>query len=94
MSQILRGRRALSARMAAMFARRLGLNRAAVVDAAIEQDAEAILRLARLGSLRPSSRWIATRTGVPLEGVNAALDRLLRERKLFMESVNCWKIRP
>jgi hypothetical protein len=91
LSQILRGRRRLSARRVALFGHRLGLSRSTVVDASIEQHAEAILRLVRSGKYQPNSRWIATRTGIPVDGVNAALDRLIRHRQLAMESKKRWR---
>ena len=94
LSQILRGRRPLSARTVALFGRRLGLSRAAIVEGAVEQHAEAILKLVRSGKYRPDSRWIATRTGIPLDSVNAALDRLVRHRQLTMQSRKRWKALP
>jgi hypothetical protein len=91
LSQILRGRRPLSARMVAQFGPRLGLNRATIVDCSVEQHAETILKLVRSGKYQPNSRWIATRTGIPVDGVNAALDRLIRHRRLVMQTSTHWK---
>ena len=91
LSQILRGRRPLSARMVALFGLRLGLTRAAIVDGSVEQHGEAILKLVRSGKYQPNSRWIATRTGIPVDSVNAALDRLVRHHQLTMQSPKRWK---
>ena len=77
--------------MVALLGYRLGLSRGIVVDASIEQHAETILKLVRSGKYQPNSRWIATRTGIPVDSVNAALDRLIRHRQLTMESPKRWK---
>jgi hypothetical protein len=81
----------LSARMVTLFGHRLGLGRSTVVDASVDQHGEAILRLVRSGKYQTNSRWIATRTGIPVDGVNAALARLVRRRQLVMESPKYWK---
>jgi hypothetical protein len=92
LSQLLRGCRTLSPHIVALLGRRLGLSRAAMIDACVQQNAETILRLARSPNFKPNSRWIAIRTGIPVDGVNAALDRLLRQRDLAMPSTHRWKI--
>ncbi|SPE60784.1 hypothetical protein SBV1_490005 [Verrucomicrobia bacterium] len=90
LSQILRHRRNLSPRMVQLFGRRLRLRPDVIVEACVAQDAEAVLRLAGLRSFRPDSRWIATRTGIPLDAVNAALHWLLHKRELVMASAIWW----
>lgn len=90
LSQILRGRRSLSPRMAARLGRRLGLSPAAVAESRQQQVAESVLRLVRTKSFRPNSRWIATRTGLPLDAVNSALDHLIRHGDLVLESAARW----
>jgi hypothetical protein len=92
LSQLLRGRRLLSPRLVRQFGRRLHLSAADIADACEQHHADAILRLARLASFRPNSRWIATRTGLPLDAVNAALARLLHQRQLVMQSTDRWTI--
>jgi transcriptional regulator with XRE-family HTH domain len=91
LSQILRGRRSLSPRMVRQFGSRLRLTPATVIEASAQQSAEAVLRLAQSPGFRVQSRWIATRTGLPIDTVNVALHRLLRQGDLVMESSNCWK---
>ena len=91
LSQLLRGRRVLSPRLVRQFGRKLHLSAADIADACEQHHADAILRLARLQSFRPNSRWIATRTGLSLDCVNAALARLLHQRQLVMESATLWK---
>lgn len=92
LSQVLRSRRVLSPRMVRQFGRKLHLSPADIADACEQHHADAILRLARLASFRPNSRWIATRTGLPLDAVNAALARLLHQRQLVMSSAGRWTI--
>jgi transcriptional regulator with XRE-family HTH domain len=90
LSQILRGRRNLSPKMVRRLGARLGLGRSAITDACVRQEAAAILRLAHLKTFRPNSRWIATRTGIPLDGVNAALHRLIHDGALVMQAADRW----
>ena len=92
LSQLLRGRRVLSPRLVRQFGRRLHLRDADIADACEQHHADAILRLARLASFRPNSRWIATHTGLSLDAVNAALARLIHQRQLVMQSADRWII--
>lgn len=92
LSQLLRGRRILSPRLVRQFGRCLHLSDADIADTCEQHHADAILRLARLASFRPNSRWIATRTGLSLDAVNAALARLLHQRQLVMQSADRWTI--
>ncbi len=91
LSQIFRNRRNLSARMISRFGRRLNLGPAAIADACVQMHADIILRLARTPGFCTQSRWIATRTGVPLDAVNVALHRLLHCGELVMKSHNHWE---
>ncbi|MFO1499447.1 MAG: hypothetical protein U1G07_13810 [Verrucomicrobiota bacterium] len=91
LSQILRQRRNASPRMIARLGRRLKLAPALIADACLEQHAEVIIRLLRLPGFCPNSRWIATRTGIPLDAVNTTLHRLLQRGDLLMKSVDSWK---
>lgn len=90
LSQILRSRRSLSPRMVALLGRKLGLSATFVAEARHQQIAESVLRLTRSKSFRPNSRWIATRTGLPLDAVNSALDHLIRHGDLVMDSTEHW----
>lgn len=92
LSQILRRRRALSPRMVQRFGQRLRYGPAAIHDAYAQQQVETILKLARSPAFRTHSRWIATRTGLPVDAVNAALHRLLYQGDLVMKSPNRWTI--
>jgi transcriptional regulator with XRE-family HTH domain len=91
LSQILRGRRSLSPRMVRHLGPHLRLDPTVIADASAQQGAEAILRLAQSPGFCVQSRWIATQTGLPIDAVNVALQRLLRDGDLVMESSTCWK---
>jgi hypothetical protein len=92
LSQVLRGRRSLSPRMARRFGGRLGVPRAALDEACFELHARAVARLVCARNFCPDSRWIATRTGIPVDAVNVALVRLLRDRTLVMHEADTWLI--
>jgi hypothetical protein len=90
-SQILRGRRSLSPGMVRQLGSHLRLDPLTIGEAAAQQNAEAVLRLAQSPGFRVQSRWIATRTGLPVDTVNVALHRLVRDGDLVMESSTSWK---
>jgi hypothetical protein len=92
LSQILRRRRNLTSRKVRLFGARLRLGNEIIVDSCVAQDSEAVARLLSSRPFRCNSRWIATRVGIPLDGVNAALHRLLHNGRLTMNSPNRWKI--
>jgi hypothetical protein len=77
--------------MVRQFGSQLRLNPSIVIEASAQQSAEAVLRLAQSPSFCAQSRWIAARTGLPIDAVNVALHRLVRDGDLVMESSNCWK---
>src|ERR1700687_2054339 len=70
LSQILRGRRALTGRTVQRFATRIGLD-----GALYRIDAELIARIRR-ARFGPDSRHIAARIGVSIDDVNIVLQRL------------------
>ena len=76
--------------MVTRLGRKLGLNAAFIAEARQQQIAESVLRLTHSKSFCPNSRWIATRTGLPLDAVNSALDHLIRHGDLVMESTERW----
>jgi hypothetical protein len=90
LSQVIRGRRVLSPRLVRHFGQKLNLSRQDIAEACEQHHADAIVRLARRASFKPNSRWIATRTGLSLDAVNAALARLLHRRQLTMASTRHW----
>jgi transcriptional regulator with XRE-family HTH domain len=85
LSQLLRGKRRLTARNVRALGPKLRLTDAVIAEhCAIEHEAAVLAAVTRPG-FRADSRWLATIAGVPLDDVNVALQRLLRKRKLTME---------
>ena len=90
LSQILRGRRRLTARSVHALGRRLHLPPGDIAEyAALEHEAAVLDAIGRPG-FRPSSRWLASITGIPIDAVNITLQRLLRKRLLIMVSRDGW----
>jgi hypothetical protein len=92
LSQILRNRRGLSSQMIHRFGERLDLPCSLLSEACVQQDAEAILRLASKPAFRTHSRWIATRTGISVDAVNIALHHLLHCGDLVLRTTDHWHI--
>lgn len=90
LSQILRRRRTLSAQMMRRLAGRLRLSPGLLNEACAQHQAETVLRLVGSRAFRPDSRWLAIRTGLQVDAVNAALHRLLHQGQLVMKSSNHW----
>ena len=94
LSQILRGRRRVTARNVRALGSRLRLGAAAVEEhCAIEHEAAVLAALARPG-FRPDTRWLATIAGIPIDEVNVTLQRLLRKRVVTMRSPTSWVRQP
>jgi hypothetical protein len=90
LSQLMRGERRITQRSARLLAHRLRLDsRAAGAECADVEDAK-VLAAVRRRHFHASSRFIATRTGLPVDAVNAALFRLLRAGRLSMRR-ECWE---
>jgi DNA-binding transcriptional regulator YdaS (Cro superfamily) len=94
LSQVLRGRRRLSPRATAALCDRLALaqpQRDAVICEALRAGHERrILRQVGRDGFTASSRALARRLRLRTDEINAALVRLLRERKLRMLSPARW----
>lgn len=96
LSQILRGRRKLSARAAGTLAARLGIaaaQRAVAVNESLRRNHERrVLRQVVRAGFVPSSRGLARRLRLRTDDVNAALARLLRAGRLTMISPARWAV--
>jgi DNA-binding transcriptional regulator YdaS (Cro superfamily) len=91
LSQILRGRRRLTARGVRTLGAALKLSRRELDEhEALEHEA-AILDAVGRPEFRPDSRWLATITGIRVDAVNTTLQRLLRKRRLVMASRDRWR---
>jgi transcriptional regulator with XRE-family HTH domain len=90
LSQILRGRRRLTARTVRALGRRLRLSPSAIAEhCAAEHEAAVLAALHRPG-FRADSRWLSSMVGIPLDDVNITLQRLLRKRIVSMRSHESW----
>jgi transcriptional regulator with XRE-family HTH domain len=98
LSQLLRGRRMLSARAAGAVAARLGIvpgARAVAVNESLRRGHERrVLRQIARPAFVPSSRALARRLRLRTDDVNAALARLLRAGRLTMISTARWVVTP
>jgi hypothetical protein len=84
LSQMLRGERRITSRSARLLGKRLRLDTHAVSRECAHLEDAKVLAAVRRKDFRASSRFIATRTGLPVDVVNAALFRLLRAGLLSM----------
>ncbi len=96
LSQVLRGRRKLSARAAASLAAKLGFaarQRDVAVNESLRRSHERrVLRQVARTAFVPSSRALARRLRLRADDVNAALARLLRDGRLAMISTTRWVV--
>jgi hypothetical protein len=91
LSQILRGQRRVSLRLALQLGRRIGISAQEISAGCAAQLDESVLRAIGSRGFRPASRWIAVRTGLRLDEVNCALVRLLQSGAVAMESPTKWR---
>jgi len=90
LSQILRGKRRVTARNVRSIGSKLHLSAAAIAEhCAMEHESAVLATLTRPG-FRADSRWVATIVGIPLDEVNVTLQRLLRKRIVRMSSPSSW----
>lgn len=84
LSQLMRGERRFTSRSARMLGQHLRLDSRDLGAACADVEDAKVLAAVRRKDFRASSRFIATRTGLPVDVVNAALFRLLRAGRLSM----------
>jgi transcriptional regulator with XRE-family HTH domain len=92
LSRVLRGRQRMTGLNVEVLAARLRIDRSVVLAGALADADAAVLAAVARARFRPDSRWLATQTGMPLDEVNAALLRLLRQRMLRMDSPREWVV--
>jgi len=90
LSQILRGKRRLTARNVRALGPRLALDAPAVAEHCAAQNEAAVLDAIGRPNFRADSRWLSTMSGIPLDQVNIALQRLLRKGVVDMQSREKW----
>ena len=96
LSQIMRGRRRLSARATGALCLRVGLpqpqREMLTCEALRDRHARRILRQLRRADFVAGSRALARRLRLRVDDVNAALARLVRDRRLRMASTTRWSV--
>lgn len=92
LSQVLRGRRSLTQRLAEQFAGHLGWTSAQVAEALFGEQEARFLRLVASPNFRADSRWLAARLALPVDRVAILLQRTLRRRLLTLSSPNRWLV--
>lgn len=91
LSQVLRGRRRVTAKSVRTWGSRLGLSESEIREfCALENDAAILAVLDRTG-FRADSRWLSVTLNIPLDDINIALQRLLRTRQLRMRARHHWE---
>ena len=90
LSQILRGKRRLTARSVRALGPKLALDAPALAEHCAAENETAILAAIGRPNFRADSRWLSTVSGVPLDQVNVALQRLLRKGAVVMHSREQW----
>jgi hypothetical protein len=90
LSQILRGKRRITARSVRELGSKLALDAPAVAEHCAAENEAAILDAIGRSNFRADSRWLSTMSGVPLDQVNVTLQRLLRKGLLSMQSRQRW----
>jgi hypothetical protein len=90
LARLLQRRRRLTSRTVRSPGARLGLGGADLAHACITEHTDIILDLARRRGFCADSRWIATRSGLPLDEVNVALHQLVHSGRITMSSPSTW----
>jgi transcriptional regulator with XRE-family HTH domain len=91
LSQILRGKRRVTARTLRALGLKLRLDAAGIAEhCAVEHESAVLAALDRPG-FRADSRWVSAVAGIPLDDVNTTLQRLLRKRLMTMNARQRWQ---
>jgi transcriptional regulator with XRE-family HTH domain len=90
LSQMLRGKRRVTARNVRALGPPLRLNAAVIAELCAIEHESAVLAVLEQPRFRADSRWVATMAGIPLDEVNVTLQRLLRKRIVTMASSSSW----
>jgi hypothetical protein len=90
LSQILRGKRRLTARTVRALGRRMRLSPSAIAEHCAAEHETAVLAALHRPGFRADSRWLSSMVGIPVDDVNVTLQRLLRKRIVSMRSHESW----
>jgi transcriptional regulator with XRE-family HTH domain len=90
LSQILRGKRRLTARTVRALGSRLRLSPSAIAEHCAAEHEPAVLAALHRPGFRADSRWLSSMVGISVDDVNVTLQRLLRKRMVSMRSHTSW----
>jgi transcriptional regulator with XRE-family HTH domain len=91
LSQMLRGRRRLTGRTVRALGPRLRLTPDTVAELCALENEAAVLSVLARSNFQANSRWVSAMVGIPVDEVNVALQRLLRQRAMTMITPTQWQ---
>jgi transcriptional regulator with XRE-family HTH domain len=94
LSRLLRGRGAVPARAVRATGKALGLSPVDIARLIAAEETEAVIGAIGRPAFRADSRHLAMAAGIPLDDVNIALHRLLRDGRLRMVAPTTWIVAP
>ncbi|MGM9481454.1 hypothetical protein ACS5PN_09715 [Roseateles sp. NT4] len=94
LTRLLAGRTVAKSACVQRVGRRLGLSDTDIQQLGLAEARRGVCRAITRHDFRPDSRWLAAVTGLPLDAVNVALQRLLVDRVLVMRSRGDWQLQP
>lgn len=92
LTRLLAGRTIATGRCVQRLGRRLGLSDGELQLLGLSEARRGVCRAISRRDFRPDSRWLAAMTGLPLDAVNVALQRLLVDRVLVMRGRGDWQL--
>ena len=92
LSQLLRGRRRVTTRTIRILGQRIAIDERSILECCAEADDAAVLAAIQRQSFQPSSRWIASMSGIALDDVNISLQRLLCKGVVAIAARNEWRV--
>ena len=92
LTRLLAGRTIATGRCVQRLGRRLGLADDELRQLGLAEARRGVCRAISRRDFRPDCRWLAAMTGLPLDVVNVALQRLLVDRVLVMRSRGSWQL--
>jgi transcriptional regulator with XRE-family HTH domain len=92
LSQLLRGRRRVTTRTIRILGQRIAIAERTIFECCAAANDAAVLAAIRRPSFQPSSRWIASMSGITLDDVNISLQRLIYNGVVVMATPSEWRV--
>lgn len=90
LARLIGGRHRITPRLLKAIGARLRFSDAEIARFCVEENAAAILGLVLEPGFRADSRWIAERSGLPVDAVNVAIHHLIHHRRVQMAAPARW----